>query len=140
MAPSGPVSGQPVPAFVIGGPSTTTATDVTVVNRTTLDGAPVAATLLAGDGHPAIAMVATVDPDDVSSLVSRLQEALDAAGTPCSAGAAPVGVVTGFAEAIAVADAAMYDDKRARRGPHRAGGGPVVVDPPRSTPYAPEGS
>jgi diguanylate cyclase (GGDEF)-like protein len=91
-------------------------------------------------GGDEFAMVATVDPDDVGSLVSRLQDALDAAGTPCSAGVAPVGVVTGFAEAIAVADAAMYDDKRARRGPHRAGGGPVVVDPPRSTPCAPEES
>jgi diguanylate cyclase (GGDEF)-like protein len=91
-------------------------------------------------GGDEFAMVATVDPDDVSSLVSRLQDALDAAGTPCSAGVAPVGVVTGFAEAIAVADAAMYDDKRARRGPHRAGAGPVVVDPPRGTPCAPEGS
>ncbi|WP_312030476.1 sensor domain-containing diguanylate cyclase [Actinomycetospora sp. TBRC 11914] len=91
-------------------------------------------------GGDEFAMVATLDPDDVGSLVARLQEALDAAGTPCSAGVAPVGVASGFAEAIAVADAAMYEDKRARRTPGRDAGGPVVVDPPTTTPYAPEGS
>jgi diguanylate cyclase (GGDEF)-like protein len=90
-------------------------------------------------GGDEFAMVATVDPDDVSSLVSRLQAALDGAGTPCSAGVAPVGVASGFAEAIAEADAAMYEDKRARRGAHRSGG-TVVGDPPTGTPYAPEGS
>jgi hypothetical protein len=41
---------------------------------------------------------------------------LDAAGTPCSVGVAPVGVATGFSEAVSEADAAMYSDKRARKG------------------------
>ncbi len=78
-------------------------------------------------GGDEFAMVATVGPDDVGSLVARLQEALDAAGTPCSAGVAPVGVVTGFTEAIAEADAAMYDDKRARRDPRRPAPGSARV-------------
>ncbi|HEY2191216.1 MAG TPA: GGDEF domain-containing protein [Actinomycetospora sp.] len=89
-------------------------------------------------GGDEFGMVVTVDPDDVGSLVARLQEALDAGGTPCSAGVAPVGVVSGFAEAISVADAAMYDDKRARRDALRRPDGPVVVDPPVTTPYSPE--
>jgi diguanylate cyclase (GGDEF)-like protein len=90
-------------------------------------------------GGDEFAMVATLDPDDVGPLVARLQDALDAAGTPCSAGVAPVGVASGFAEAIATADAAMYEDKRSRRGAGRAGRGPVVVDPADGSPYAPEG-
>lgn len=77
---------------------------------------------LARLGGDEFAMVATVAPEDVGPLVARLQEALDAAGTPCSMGVAPVGVASGFAEAIAEADAAMYDDKRARR----ASPGPVA--------------
>jgi diguanylate cyclase (GGDEF)-like protein len=66
-------------------------------------------------GGDEFAMVATVGPEDARSLLTRLQEALDAAGTPCSAGVAHVGIASGFAEAVATADAAMYDDKRARR-------------------------
>ena len=98
---------------------------------------------LARLGGDEFAMVATVGPDDVGPLVARLQEALDDAGTPCSMGVAPVGVASGFAEAIAEADAAMYGDKRARRGPRGSGAastsGSVVGDEP-GTPYAPEGS
>ena len=85
-------------------------------------------------------MVATVGPDDVGPLVARLQAALDAAGTPCSMGVGPVGVTSGFVEAIAEADAAMYEDKRARRDPARSAPRPVVVDEPSGTPYAPDGS
>lgn len=76
----------------------------------------------------------TVDPDDVGSLVARLEEALDAGGTPCSAGVAPVGVVSGFSEAISVADAARYDDKRGRRDPRRRPDRPVGVDPSATIP------
>jgi diguanylate cyclase (GGDEF)-like protein len=78
---------------------------------------------LARLGGDEFAMVATVGPDDVGALVTRLQQALDDAGTPCSMGVAPVGVASGFTEAIAEADAAMYVDKRARRG--TAGRGPA---------------
>jgi len=95
---------------------------------------------LARLGGDEFAMVATVGPDDVGPLVTRLQEALDAAGTPCSMGVGPLGVTSGFAEAIAEADAAMYDDKRARRDPTRPAPGPAVADEPPGTPYAPEGS
>jgi diguanylate cyclase (GGDEF)-like protein len=95
---------------------------------------------LARLGGDEFAMVATVDPDDVGPLVTRLQEALDAAGTPCSMGVAPVGVASGFREAVAEADAAMYEDKRARRDPARRAPGPVVVDEPPGTSCAPEGS
>jgi diguanylate cyclase (GGDEF)-like protein len=99
---------------------------------------------LARLGGDEFAMVATVGPDDVGPLVTRLQAALDAAGTPCSIGVAPVGVASGFAEAIAAADAAMYGDKRARRhaGGSAAGSvaGWVVDDRLPGTPYAPEES
>lgn len=40
---------------------------------------------------------------------------LDAGGTPCSLGAAPFGVVDGFAGACARADVGMWADERARR-------------------------
>jgi diguanylate cyclase (GGDEF)-like protein len=99
---------------------------------------------LARLGGDEFAMVATVGPDDVGALVTRLQQALDDAGTPCSMGVAAVGVASGFSEAIAEADAAMYDDKRARRGP--AGRGPagsvasMVADEPTGSPYTPDGS
>ena len=53
--------------------------------------------------------------DDVETLVQRLQSALDAGGTPCSVGAAPFGVASGFGGACLEADTAMYADKRARR-------------------------
>jgi hypothetical protein len=55
-------------------------------------------------------------------------------------GVGPLGVTSGFAEAIAEADAAMYDDKRARRDPTRTAPGPVVADQAPGTPYAPRGS
>jgi diguanylate cyclase (GGDEF)-like protein len=95
---------------------------------------------LARLGGDEFAMVATVGSDDVGPLVARLQGALDAAGTPCSMGVAPVGVASGFVEAIAAADAAMYEDKRARRDPARTAVGPVLPDEPAGTPYTPEGS
>ncbi|MDL5158689.1 sensor domain-containing diguanylate cyclase [Actinomycetospora termitidis] len=71
---------------------------------------------LARLGGDEFAMVATVGPDDAGPLVARLQRVLDDAGTPCSIGVAPVGLASGFSEAISEADAAMYTDKRARKG------------------------
>ena len=91
-------------------------------------------------GGDEFAMVATVGPEDAGPLVARLQDALDAGGTPCSAGVAHVGVMRGFADAVAEADAAMYEDKRARRAPGRTAPGPVVVEEPVGSPYAPEES
>jgi diguanylate cyclase (GGDEF)-like protein len=88
-------------------------------------------------GGDEFAMVATVGPEDAGPLVARLQETLDATGTPCSAGVASVGLATGFAQAVAEADTAMYENKRLRRGPGRADPPPVVGEPV-STPYAPE--
>ncbi|WP_373696086.1 sensor domain-containing diguanylate cyclase [Actinomycetospora aurantiaca] len=81
------------------------------LRRATRHGDPLAR--LGGDEF---AMVATIGPDDAGPLVARLQRVLDDAGTPCSIGVAPVGVASGFSEAISEADAAMYDDKRARKG------------------------
>ncbi|WP_285592488.1 GGDEF domain-containing protein [Actinomycetospora sp. NBRC 106378] len=81
------------------------------LRRATRHGDPLAR--LGGDEF---AVVATVGPDDAGPLVARLQAVLDAAGTPCSVGVAPVGVATGFSEAVSEADAAMYSDKRARKG------------------------
>jgi diguanylate cyclase (GGDEF)-like protein len=81
------------------------------LRRATRHGDPLAR--LGGDEF---AMVASVGPDDAGPLVQRLQAVLDEAGTPCSMGVAPVGVATGFSEAVSEADAAMYSDKRARKG------------------------
>ncbi|GAA4826712.1 hypothetical protein GCM10023201_11810 [Actinomycetospora corticicola] len=81
------------------------------LRRATRHGDPLAR--LGGDEF---AMVATVGPDDAGPLVARLQSVLDAACTPCSVEVAPVGVAAGFAEAVSEADAAMYSDKRARKG------------------------
>lgn len=47
--------------------------------------------------------------------VQRLQEQLDGAGVPASAGWASVQAAGGFAEALAAADAEMYRDKRSRQ-------------------------
>ena len=66
-------------------------------------------------GGDEFGLVAGVGGDDVETLVQRLQSALDAGGTPCSVGAAPFGVVSGFGGACLEADTAMYADKRARR-------------------------
>lgn len=70
---------------------------------------------LARLGGDEFAVMAAAGPEDAAPLVARLRAALDAAGTPCSAGVAHVGLTSGFAEAILAADAAMYDDKRTRR-------------------------
>ncbi|MFC5062440.1 sensor domain-containing diguanylate cyclase [Actinomycetospora atypica] len=73
---------------------------------------------LARLGGDEFAMVATVAPDHAGPLVRRLQAVLDEAGTPCSVGVAPFDVAAGFSQAVAEADAAMYSDKRARKGSH----------------------
>jgi diguanylate cyclase (GGDEF)-like protein len=70
---------------------------------------------LARLGGDEFALVAQVGLEDADHLVARLREALDAAGTPCSIGAAPFTVAGGFPGACAEADAVMYEDKRARR-------------------------
>ncbi|PVZ11055.1 sensor domain-containing diguanylate cyclase [Actinomycetospora cinnamomea] len=85
---------------------------------------------LARLGGDEFALVAQVGTEDADQLVDRLREALDAARVPCSIGAAPFTVVGGFPGACAEADAAMYEDKRARRD----GGRPTPQVPhPRPT-------
>lgn len=66
-------------------------------------------------GGDEFALVAPVDADGATSLIQRLRGVLDEAGTPCSIGLAPFTVADGFDGACTRADAAMYDDKRARR-------------------------
>jgi diguanylate cyclase len=82
----------------------------TTLRGVTRHGEPVAR--LGGDEF---GLVAGVGADDVETLVQRLQSALDEGGTPCSVGAAPFSVATGFGGACLEADAAMNADKRARR-------------------------
>ena len=81
-------------------------------------------------------MIASVGPDDAELLVARLTEVLDGARTPCSIGIAPFSVADGFAGACGRADAAMYDNKRARRASR--GSPPAVRGVETSpSPYAP---
>ena len=75
-------------------------------------------------GGDEFGLVAPVGPDDAERLADRLQAALLDAGVRCSVGVAPFGVDTGFAAACAEADAAMYENKRARRVVR---GSPAVV-------------
>lgn len=68
-------------------------------------------------GGDEFALIATsTTPAAASSLVSRLHTALDAAGVSGSIGHAPYTIVAGFPGAFAEADAAMYEQKRERRG------------------------
>ncbi|NMO93760.1 diguanylate cyclase [Actinomycetospora sp. TBRC 11914] len=79
---------------------------------------------LARLGGDEFGLVASVGIEDAARLADRLQAVLLDAEAPCSVGVAPFRVDAGFATAIAEADAAMYENKRARR----AGGlAPVVV-------------
>jgi diguanylate cyclase len=71
---------------------------------------------LARLGGDEFGLVAQVGTDDTAKLVERLRDALDESGVPCSIGAAPFTLAAGFPGACAEADAAMYADKRARRG------------------------
>jgi diguanylate cyclase (GGDEF)-like protein len=87
---------------------------------------------LARLGGDEFALVAQVGLEDTENLVHRLREALDEAGVPCSIGAAPFTVSGGFPGACAEADAAMYEDKRARRD-----GGRAVPDPRPQPPSLP---
>jgi diguanylate cyclase (GGDEF)-like protein len=75
---------------------------------------------LARLGGDEFALVVQVGVEDAEGLVLRLREALDDSGVPCSLGTAPFTVSDGFPGACAAADAAMYADKRARRGGDRA--------------------
>lgn len=61
-----------------------------------------------------------VGTEDAENLDARLRDALDASGVPSSIGSAPFSGAEGFSGACAAADAAMYVDKRARRGGDRA--------------------
>ena len=70
---------------------------------------------LARLGGDEFAMVVRATPDNARRLVDRLQSALEAAGVMGSFGFAPYSVVTGFPGACAAADAAMYENKTARR-------------------------
>ncbi|MFC5062441.1 sensor domain-containing diguanylate cyclase [Actinomycetospora atypica] len=90
-----------------------------VLHRMLRAGDPVAR--LGGDEF---GLVAPVGPDDAERLADRLQAALLDAGVSCSVGVAPFRVDAGFAVACAEADAAMYENKRARRVVR---GSPAVV-------------
>ena len=52
----------------------------------------------------------------IHDLVGRIHAAFDLAGVSGSIGHAPYTIVAGFPGAFAEADAAMYEQKRARRG------------------------
>ena len=76
--------------------------------------------LRAGDplarlGGDEFGLVASGDVDDAARLVDRLQVGLLDAGVPCSIGAAPFRLDAGFSAAVSAADAAMYENKRARK-------------------------
>ena len=60
--------------------------------------------------------MASVGLADAQRLADRLQSVLLDAEAPCSVGVAPFRVDGSFAAAIAEADAAMYENKRARKG------------------------
>jgi diguanylate cyclase (GGDEF)-like protein len=80
---------------------------------------------LARLGGDEFGLVASVGLADARRLADRLQAALLDAEISCSFGVAPFRVDGSFAAAIAEADAAMYENKRARQ---RVGGSaPVVV-------------
>ena len=91
----------------------------------TLAGAVRGGDPLARLGGDEFGLVASVGIDDARRLADRLQAELLDAGAPCSIGVAPFRVDGSFAAAITEADAAMYENKRARKGP--AGPAPVVV-------------
>ena len=76
---------------------------------------------LARIGGDEFAMVVHAGPEDSVNLAQRLEKTLAEAGVLGSLGCAPYSLVTGFGEACAAADAAMYTNKRARRAA-RAGG------------------
>ncbi len=83
---------------------------------------------LARLGGDEFGLVASVGIDDARRLADRLQAVLLDAEAPCSIGVAPFRVDGSFAAAIREADAAMYEDKRARKG----GPAPIVVRGPAS--------
>ena len=70
---------------------------------------------LARLGGDEFGMVVRAGPEDARRLVERLESDLEAAGVLGSFGYAPYRVVTGFPEACAAADTAMYENKRLRR-------------------------
>ena len=80
---------------------------------------------LARLGGDEFGLVASVGMDDAQRLADRLQAVLLDAEAPCSVGVAPFRVDGSFAAAIAEADAAMYENKRARKRSGRPA--PVVV-------------
>lgn len=68
-------------------------------------------------GGDEFALIATsTTPTAASSLVARIHTALDDEGVSGSIGHAPYTIVAGFPGAFAEADAAMYEQKRERRG------------------------
>ena len=75
-------------------------------------------------GGDEFGLVASTGAADAQPLADRLQAALLDVEAPCSFGVAPFRVDGTFEAAIAEADAAMYENKRARR---LGGPAPVVV-------------
>lgn len=61
-------------------------------------------------------LAADTDSVQAQRLVDRLQEQLNRVGTPGSIGHAPHTIISGFPGAWQTADAAMYEQKKARRG------------------------
>lgn len=70
---------------------------------------------LARSGGDEFAMVIRAGRAEAQGLVRRMEQALEDAGVLGSFGSAPFSVVAGFPGTIEAADAAMYEDKRARR-------------------------
>ena len=68
-------------------------------------------------GGDEFAVVVTgMTPTQTQDLVTRIHATFDAAGVSGSIGHAPYTIVAGFPGAFAEADAAMYEQKRTRRG------------------------
>ena len=84
---------------------------------------------LGGDEFGIVAVGATADQG--RELVGRAERAMAAAGVAGSFGLAPYTVVSGFPGAWQQADAAMYEQKRLRRG--RPGRREPPDDPPAAT-------
>lgn len=76
-------------------------------------------------------LAAHTDSEQAQHLVDRLQAQLARVGTPGSIGHAPYTIISGFPGAWQTADAAMYEQKRARRASPGQVPMPSPADPAR---------